>query len=149
MTDHDYYPQGYSLLDDYFLPREIVQFKQHTLHAFMVRIFRVLTYMHLHAREIRLFVYQTIKWHLLKQVDLPRSLKFNLVDQCFKLVRIVVKTCLLLIFFLNITIKNFYLCLFNSHIFSDFLDCLWYNKTPIYWLFGQNNKQQVYCPHSQ
>jgi hypothetical protein len=30
-------------------------------------------YMHLHAREIRLSVYQTIKWHLLKQVDLPRS----------------------------------------------------------------------------
>jgi hypothetical protein len=62
-------------LDDYF-PREIVQFKQHTFsRAFMVRIFRVLTYMHLHvhAREIRLFVYQTIKWHLLKQVDLPRS----------------------------------------------------------------------------
>jgi hypothetical protein len=47
--------------------------------------------------------------------------EFNLVDQFFKLVRIVVKTCLLLIFFLNITIKNFYLCLFNSHIFSDFL----------------------------
>jgi hypothetical protein len=42
--------------------------------------------------------------------------EFNLVDQFFKLVRIVVKTCLLLILFLNITIKNFYLCLFNSHI---------------------------------
>jgi hypothetical protein len=39
--------------------------------------------------------------------------------------------------YLNIIIKNFYLCLFNSHIFSDFLDCLWYNKTLIYWLFGQ------------
>ena len=63
--------------------------------------------------------------------------EFNLVDQFFKLVRIVVKTCLLLIFFLNITIKNFYLCLFNSHIFSDFLDCLWYKKTLIHWLFGQ------------
>ena len=110
-------------LDDYFpreIVREIVQFKQHTFsRAFMVWIFSVLTYMHLpvHAREIRLFVYKTIKWHLLK--------------------------LLLLIFFLNITIKNFYLCLFNSHIFSDFLDCLWYNKTLIYWLFGQ---QQVYCP---
>ena len=22
----------------------------------------------------------------------------------------------------------------SSHIFSDFLDCLWYNKTLIYWL---------------
>ena len=56
------------------IPREIVQFKQHTFsRVSMVRIFRVLTYMHLHAREIRLFVYQTIKWHLLKQVDLPRS----------------------------------------------------------------------------
>ena len=33
--------------------RKIVQFKQHTFsRAFMVRIFRVLTYMHLHAREI-------------------------------------------------------------------------------------------------
>ena len=63
--------------------------------------------------------------------------EFNLVDQFFKLVRIVVKTCLLLIFFLNIIIENFYFCLFNSHIFSDFLDCLWYNKTLIYWLFGQ------------
>ena len=120
MTDHDYYPQGNSL-DDYF-PREIVKFKQHFSRTFMVRVFRVLTYMHLHARKIRLFVYQTIKWYL---------------------VRIVVKTCLLLIFFLNITMKNFYVCLFNSHIFSDFLDCLWYNKTFIYWLFGQ---QQVYCP---
>ena len=48
--------------------------------------------------------------------------EFNIVDQFFQLVRIVVKTCLLLICFLNITIKNFYLCLFNSHIFSDFLD---------------------------
>ena len=64
MTDHDYQPQGNSL-DDYF-PREIVQFKQHTFScAFMVRIFRVLTYMHLHAREMRLFVYQTIKCQLL------------------------------------------------------------------------------------
>jgi hypothetical protein len=63
--------------------------------------------------------------------------EFNLVDQFFKLVRIVAKACLLLIFYLNITIKNFYLCLFNSHNFSDFLDCLWYNKTLIYWLFGQ------------
>ena len=72
MTDHDYYPQGNSL-DNYF-PREIAQFKQHTFsRTFMVRIFRVLMYMHLHAREIRLSVYQTIKWHLLKQVDLPRS----------------------------------------------------------------------------
>ena len=35
--------------------------------------------------------------------------EFNLVDQFFKLVRIVAKACLLLIFFLNITIKNFYL----------------------------------------
>ena len=63
--------------------------------------------------------------------------EFNLVDQFFKLVRIVVKTCLLLIFLLNITIKNFYLCLFTNHIFSDFLDCLWYNKTLTYWIFGQ------------
>jgi hypothetical protein len=100
--------------------------------------------MHLHAREIRFYVYQTIKWHLLKQADLPRSpwrlfpdakrreivgvkgdnklvlseypvnkcaeagrfaslsvedFEFNLVDQFFKLVRIVAKTCLLLIFF--------------------------------------------------
>ena len=116
MTDHDYYPKGNSL-DDYF-PREIVQFKQHTFScAFMVRIFRVLTYMNLYAREIRLFVYQTIKWHLLK--------------------------LLLLIFFLNITINNFYLCLFNSHIFSEFLDCLWHNKKLIYWIFAQ---QQVHCP---
>ena len=50
--------------------------------------------------------------------------ELNIVDQFFKLVRIVVKTCLLLILFLNITINNFYWCLFNSHIFSDFLDCL-------------------------
>jgi hypothetical protein len=57
-----------------------------------------------------------------------QDFEFNLADQFFKLVRIVVKTCLLLIFLLNITIKNFYLCLFNNHIFSDFLDCLWYNK---------------------
>ena len=56
------------------IPREIVQLKQHTFSCVsMVRIFRVLTYMYLHAREIRLFVYQTIKWHLLKQVDLRRS----------------------------------------------------------------------------
>ena len=56
------------------IPREIVQLKQHTFSCVsMVRIFRVLMYMHLHAREIRLFVYQTIKWHLLEQVDLPRS----------------------------------------------------------------------------
>ena len=48
-------------------------------------------------------------------------IEFDLVDKFFKLVRIVVKTCLLLIFFLNITIKNFYLCLFNSHSFSDVL----------------------------
>ena len=100
MTDHDYYPQGNSLDDS-------VQ-TAYVSRAFMVWIFRVLAYMHLHAREIRVCVYQTIKWHLLK--------------------------LLLLIFFLNITIKNFYLCLFNSHIFSDFLDCLWYNKTLIYWL---------------
>ena len=74
-----------------------------------------------------------------KYIDILNSvtlIEFNLVDQFFKLVRIVVKTCLLLIFFLNITIKNFYLGLFNSHIFSEFLDCLWYNKTLIYWLFG-------------
>ena len=72
MTDHAYYPYGNSHLD--YFPREIVQFKQHTFsRAFMVLTFRVLMYMHLHAREIRLFVYQTIKWHLLKQVDLPRS----------------------------------------------------------------------------
>jgi hypothetical protein len=42
-------------------------------------------------------------------------IEFNLVDQFFILVRIVVKTSLLLIFFLNITIKNFYLWLFNNH----------------------------------
>jgi hypothetical protein len=47
-ADHDHFP------------KEIVQFKQHTFsRAFMVRIFRVLTYIHLHAREIRLFVYQS------------------------------------------------------------------------------------------
>jgi hypothetical protein len=62
-----------SMTNDYFR-WEIVQFKQHTFsRAFMVWIFYVLTYMHLHAREIRLIVYQTIKWHLLKQVELPRS----------------------------------------------------------------------------
>jgi hypothetical protein len=67
-------------------------------------------------------------------------IEFNLVDQFFKLVRIVDKTCLLLIFFLNITIKNFYLCLFNSHIFSDFLYCLWlwYNMLTI---------TQHFCSH--
>ena len=49
----------YTVCKYFIIPREIVQFKQHTFsRAFMVRIFCVLTYMHLHARGIRLFVYQ-------------------------------------------------------------------------------------------
>ena len=121
------------------IPREIVSASVQTAYVFSRFYGSDLSCFNIHAREIRLFVYQTIKLHLLKQVDSlsEEDFEFNLVDQFFKLVRIVVKTCLLLIFFLNITIKNFYLCLFNSHIFSDFLDCLWYNKTLIYWLFGQ------------
>jgi hypothetical protein len=67
-----------------------------------------------------------------------KSIQHNIFSFIFRKI----STNILQIFFLNITIKNFYLCLFNSHIFSDFLDCLWYNKTLIYWLFGQ---EQIYC----
>jgi hypothetical protein len=65
MTEYDCYPR--EIVSMTICLGKIVQFKQHPFpRAFMVRMFRVLTYMHLHAREIRLFVYQTIKWHLLK-----------------------------------------------------------------------------------
>jgi len=35
---------------------------------------------------------------------------------------------LLLIFPSQITLRMFFLCLFNSHIVRDFLGCLWFNK---------------------
>ena len=138
MTDHDYYPWGNSL-DDYF-PREIVQFKQHTFFPHFYGL--DLSCFNVHAPTCPRDTIICLPDDKMASAEAGRfaslsmeDFEFNLVDQFFKLVRIVVKTCLLLIFFLfNITIKNFYLCLFNSHIFSDFLDCLWYNKTLIYWL---------------
>ena len=36
-------------------------------------------------------------------------------------------------------LELFSLCLFNSHTVSDFLGCLWYNKTRIY-IFSGNSQ---------
>ena len=139
MTDHDYYPQGNSSVQTaYVFPR----FYCSDLSCFNVHAPTCPRDTIICLPDDKMVSAEAGRFASLSEQDF----EFNLVDQFFKLVKIVVKAWLLLIYFLNITIKNFYLCLFNSHIFSDFLDCLWYNKTLIYWLFGQ---QQVYCPHSQ
>ena len=46
-------------------------------------------------------------------------IEFNLVDQFFKLVRIVVKTCSLLIFFYLILLLRTSICVFLAAIFSQ------------------------------
>jgi hypothetical protein len=88
----------------------------------MVQIFRVLLYMHLHAREIRLFVYQTIKWHLLKQVDLPRSprriLSLILLINSLSWLELLLKHVYCWYFFLILLLRTS-ICVFLIAIFSQ------------------------------